>query len=118
LVQGSWASVIRRLLERPECGLLPVGILDADPPPAGAWPADAAVPLLGGPEGLAEAVRATGARHIVISFSARRDHELVDMIRNANRLGLEVSLVRRFYELVNERATGSLPGSRSPLRSS
>jgi exopolysaccharide biosynthesis polyprenyl glycosylphosphotransferase len=105
--------VTRRLLERPEYGLRPVGILDADPPPARVTADDAIVPLLGGPERLADAVQDTGARHIVISFSATRDHGLVEVIRNAHELGLEVSLVPRFYELVNERATlehvGGLP---------
>jgi exopolysaccharide biosynthesis polyprenyl glycosylphosphotransferase len=105
--------VVRRLMDRPEYGLLPVGVLDADPPPAESMSSVLAVPLLGGPENLAEAVQLTGAKRVVLAFSAQPDRILVEVIRRCQELGLEVSLVPRFYELVNERATldhlGGLP---------
>jgi exopolysaccharide biosynthesis polyprenyl glycosylphosphotransferase len=116
LIVGAGAigeHVVRRLLERPEYGLRPVGFLDADPPPPGSEPENADVPLLGGPEELADAVLMTGARRVILAFSAQRDHVLVEVIRRCQELGLEVSLVPRFYEMVNERATldhvGGLP---------
>jgi exopolysaccharide biosynthesis polyprenyl glycosylphosphotransferase len=105
--------VIRLLTERPEYGLRPVGVLDASPPPSRGAPRRVSVPLLGGPENLARAVTETGAQRVILAFSSQRDHELVEVMRQCLALGLEVSLVPRFYELVNERTrlehVGGLP---------
>jgi exopolysaccharide biosynthesis polyprenyl glycosylphosphotransferase len=106
-------QVIQRLAERPEFGLQPVGILDASPLAARSAPEILSVPLLGGPDNLARAAQQTGARHVILAFSSQRDHELVEVMRRCHELGLEVSLVPRFYEMVNERTTlehvGGLP---------
>lgn len=94
--------IARRLLERPEYGLRPVGFLDADPLCSAE---EAPVPVLGGPDELAEVAERTGARHVIVAFSCEPDDRLVELTQRCQRLGLGVSLVPRLYESINERAT-------------
>ena len=105
-------QIAKRLLSRPGYGLHPVGFLDRSSSGA-ALPEDTSPPMLGDPEELDEVVRATGARHVVISFAHDRDQELVPLIRQCHGLGLEVSLVPRLFESINQRLTrdsiGPLP---------
>jgi exopolysaccharide biosynthesis polyprenyl glycosylphosphotransferase len=107
------AHLARRLLSEPGYGLRPVGFLDADPLPSRALDAVGPVPVLGGLDSLSEAVRTTGARHVILAFSGEPDHILAEKVRECQRLGLEVSLVPRLYEQINERTTldhvGGLP---------
>ena len=105
------AQVARRLAEHPEYGLRPVGFIDADPP-ADVHATDLA-PVLGGPEDLSEIVRETGAEHVIFAFSAAPDRGLIPLTRSCEELGLEVSLVPRLFESVNDRMSldhlGGLP---------
>jgi exopolysaccharide biosynthesis polyprenyl glycosylphosphotransferase len=104
--------VERRLTGQPGLGLLPVGYLDSDPPPAQMVP-DRVAPVLGGPGDLGEVARATGAQHVVLGFSAAPDHELIPFVRECEARGLEVSLVPRLFDSINERVAlehlGGLP---------
>jgi exopolysaccharide biosynthesis polyprenyl glycosylphosphotransferase len=106
------ARVASRLRDRPEYGLRPVGFLDAAPPPAEPGAASAG-PLLGGPDDLADVVEQTGARHVIVAFSYERDAQTLELVRKCQQLGLEVSVVPRLYEEINERAeldhVGGLP---------
>ena len=65
------------------------------------------------PDDLEEAIASTGARHVILSFSNEPDHVLVEKVRQCQALGVNVSLVPRLYESINERATldhvGGLP---------
>jgi exopolysaccharide biosynthesis polyprenyl glycosylphosphotransferase len=107
---GEW--LCRRLSTQPAYGLRPIGFLDAHPL-LGTQRLGNAVPVLGGPEQLTEAIRATGAHHVILAFSSEPDHVLVAAVRQCQALGVEVSLVPRLYESINERATlhyvGGLP---------
>jgi len=96
------AQIARRLEERPEYGMVPIGFLDADPPPA-VDVVDRRRPVLGGPEDLAEVSAATGASQVILAFSSAPDRGLVPLVRRCDELGLEVSLVPRLYESINER---------------
>jgi exopolysaccharide biosynthesis polyprenyl glycosylphosphotransferase len=98
------AHVERRLLQRPELGLVPAGYLDADPMPA-AQAGGRVAPVLGGPNDLERVAAATGARHLILAFSKQRDEELADLARRGQALGLDVALVPRLFEAVNERST-------------
>jgi len=105
-------QIAERLLSRRSYGLRPVGFLDRGA--AGAvLPEVINPPVLGDLEELGEVVRATGARHVVISFARDRDQELVPLIRHCSELGLDVSLVPRLFESINQRLTrdsiGPLP---------
>jgi exopolysaccharide biosynthesis polyprenyl glycosylphosphotransferase len=106
------AHVERRLATQPELGLRPVGYLDADPPPLDMAP-DRTAPVLGGPDDLGAVAAATGARHVVLGFSAAPDSRLIPLVRECEARGLEVSLVPRLFESVNVRVAldhlGGLP---------
>jgi exopolysaccharide biosynthesis polyprenyl glycosylphosphotransferase len=106
------AQLAERLEEQPEYGLRPVGFLDADPYPLARAPR-CSQPFLGGPTALEGAVDATGARHVMLAFSRLSDGGLIALIRRCQDLGVEVSVVPRFFETMSERAVvehvGGLP---------
>ena len=106
------AHVERRLTSQPQLGLLPVGYLDADPPPADMVP-EREAPVLGAPSDLGRVVEATGARHVVLGFSSAPDSMLIPLVRECEARGLQVSLVPRLFESVNVRVAldhlGGLP---------
>jgi exopolysaccharide biosynthesis polyprenyl glycosylphosphotransferase len=103
--------LVTRLTGDRSYGLRPVGFLDSDPMPKGEY--SSPVPVLGGPDDLAEAIAQTGARRVILAFSSEPDHVLVEKVRECERLGVEVSLVPRMFEAINERAildhVGGLP---------
>jgi exopolysaccharide biosynthesis polyprenyl glycosylphosphotransferase len=105
--------LVRRLVAEPRYGLRPIGFLDSDPLPRPTSQAPRAVPVLGGPDDLAEAIERTGAGHVILAFSSESDQVLVEKVRECEQLGVDVSLVPRLYESINERATldhvGGLP---------
>jgi exopolysaccharide biosynthesis polyprenyl glycosylphosphotransferase len=94
-------------------GLRPVGFLDADPLPRSGRSDAALLPVLGGPDNLADAVRLTGARHVILAFSAQPDHVLAQIVTGCQQLRVGVSLVPRMFESINDRTTldhiGGLP---------
>jgi exopolysaccharide biosynthesis polyprenyl glycosylphosphotransferase len=99
------SHLAHRLLEEPSYGLRPVGYLDADPLPHSQPRDTRTIPVLGTPDDLEEAIAFTGARHVILSFSNEPDHVLVAKVRQCQALGVNVSLVPRLYESINERAT-------------
>jgi len=107
------AHLVKRLLNDPGYGLRPVAFLDANPLPTPGLVDGPAVPVLGGADDLAAAIASTRARHVILAFSAERDHVLVSKVRECQALGVEVSLIPRLYESINERTTldhvGGLP---------
>jgi exopolysaccharide biosynthesis polyprenyl glycosylphosphotransferase len=98
------AQVERRLDEKPELGLRPVGYVDPYPPSDDQVPGRQ-VPVLGGPEDLEGIVERSGAQHVVLAFMSSRgsDASLVPVVRKCDELGLEVSLVPRLFESINVR---------------
>jgi exopolysaccharide biosynthesis polyprenyl glycosylphosphotransferase len=99
------AQVERRLDERPELGLEPIGYVDAFPPSDEQVPGRRA-PVLGSPDELESIVQRTGAEHVVLAFLSSRgsDAHLVPIVRRCDELGLQVSLVPRLFESINVRA--------------
>jgi exopolysaccharide biosynthesis polyprenyl glycosylphosphotransferase len=95
--------LVKRLLADRTYGLRPVGFLDPGEAPRGGEDAPK-LPLIGGPDELAEAIERTGARHVILAFTSDPDHTLVEKVRQCHAHGIEVSLVPRLYELLNERA--------------
>jgi exopolysaccharide biosynthesis polyprenyl glycosylphosphotransferase len=104
--------LIKRLTGDRGYGLRPVGLLDSDPMATPSYAASA-IPVLGGPDDLGEAIRQTGARRLILAFSSEPDHVLVKKVRQCEQLGVEVSLVPRMFEALNDRAVldhlGGLP---------
>lgn len=83
------------LLEHPDYGLHPVGMLDANRM-AGT---DEVLPMLGTPADLARVIRDRGVRAVVIAFGAFRDSEIIEAMRVSSRLDCEIFVVPRFFEL-------------------
>jgi exopolysaccharide biosynthesis polyprenyl glycosylphosphotransferase len=88
------AEVARRLEENPECGLDAVGFIDSNP----LVTPDAGAPVLGGLHELARVAAQTGARHVIVAFSAVPDCHLAPLVRECCELRLDVSLVPRLFE--------------------
>ena len=109
---GGGHDVARRLLDRPEYGLRPVGFLEADPMP-GTPDGAMGVPLLGGPDDLGRVCADTGAGHVILAFASEGDHRLAALVTRCHELGVGVSVVPRLYESVSERGqldhVGGLP---------
>ena len=104
-------AIAQRLAAAPEYGLRPVGFLDAHPPARD--DSRHLLPVLGGPSELAEIAAAHGAEHVIFAFTSQSDQRLLALARRCEQLGLEVSLVPRLFESMNDRVAldwvGSLP---------
>ena len=86
-----------RLLEHPELGLRPIGYLDKEPLEG---EDEDALPVLGASWDLERIVAEHGVRHVVLSFSTAPQSVLLAVMRRCQELGVEVSMVPRFYEKV------------------
>jgi exopolysaccharide biosynthesis polyprenyl glycosylphosphotransferase len=106
------AQVARRLEDHPEYGLSPVGFLDDDPRPL-AEVGGRDVPVLGTAEDLDEVVRRTGVRNLIVAFSSVADARVNRLIQRCQELGIEVSVVPRMFDTINNRVgydtVGGLP---------
>ncbi len=106
------AQVARRLEDHPEYGLSPVGFLDEDPRPL-AEVGGRDVPVLGTAEDLDEVVRRTGVRNLIVAFSSVADARVSRLIQRCQELGIEVSVVPRMFDTINNRVgydtVGGLP---------
>ncbi|MGH2995966.1 MAG: nucleoside-diphosphate sugar epimerase/dehydratase, partial [Gaiellaceae bacterium] len=101
----------RRLLERPELGLRPVGFLDKNPREPGED--GVALPVLGASWDLEQIVAEHGVEQVIITFSTAPNDVLLRMVRRCESLGLDVAVVPRLYEQTTTRLTvehiGGLP---------
>ncbi len=89
----------RRLLARPQLGLLPVGFLDKEP----LGGADLPLPVLGASWDLERVVEAEEIDTVVVAFSTAPHHVLLDLVRRSWKLGADVMLVPRLYEVEGRR---------------
>jgi exopolysaccharide biosynthesis polyprenyl glycosylphosphotransferase len=97
------AKIARRLQEDAQYGLRPIGFLDEDPAPLISLASD--LPVLGAPDELAVVARATRARHVVLAYSATADRSFVPLLRQVKEAGVDVTLVPRMFEIMNDRVT-------------
>jgi exopolysaccharide biosynthesis polyprenyl glycosylphosphotransferase len=106
------AQVARRLESHPEYGLVPVGFLDEDPRSL-AEVGGRDVPVVGTIEDLDETVRETGAKNLIVAFSSVADERVSRLIQRCQELGVEVSVVPRMFDTINNRVgydtVGGLP---------
>ena len=106
-------QITRRLLEDRTYGLRPVGMIDADPLMARDDGGAGDVPVLGGADDLLHAINTTGARQLILAYSSDPDSMLIEKLEVCRGLGVDILLVPRLYELMNERSTldhvGGLP---------
>src|SRR4051794_14605914 len=96
-------QIAGRLNEHPEYGLRPAGFVDADPFPLRNADDDELPPFIGGPTALEEALERTGARQVIFAFTTLADDGLMSLIRRCHALGVDVSVVPRFFDSMNER---------------
>jgi exopolysaccharide biosynthesis polyprenyl glycosylphosphotransferase len=106
------AQVARRLENHPEYGLLPIGFLDEDPRTV-AEVGGRDVPVLGTIEDLDETVARTGVKNLIVAFSSVTDARVSRLIQHCQELGVEVSVVPRMFDTINDRVgydtVGGLP---------
>jgi exopolysaccharide biosynthesis polyprenyl glycosylphosphotransferase len=106
------AQVARRLDRHPEYGLAPIGFLDEDPM-ALAEVGGRDVPVLGTPEQLDAIVRRTGVKNVIVAFSSVADARVSRLLQRCQELGIEVSVVPRLFDNLNQRvrydSVGGLP---------
>ncbi|HEX5853266.1 MAG TPA: sugar transferase [Solirubrobacteraceae bacterium] len=106
------AQVARRLENHPEYGLVPIGFLDEDPRSV-AEVGGRDVPVLGNIEDLDETVERTGVKNLIVAFSSVTDARVSRLIQRCQELGVEVSVVPRMFDTINDRVgydtVGGLP---------
>ncbi len=106
------AQVARRLEDHPEYGLCPVGFLDDDPRPL-AEVGGRDVPVLGTAEDIDEIAGRSGVRNLIVAFSSVADARVSRLIQHCQELGIEVSVVPRMFDTINNRVgydtVGGLP---------
>ncbi len=88
--------LVHALQSHRELGLRPVGLLDDDP---GAAAHEQPIPLLGTTDGLAEAVKSTGAEVVIVAFGRRPESEMVSILRTCDRLECSMFFVPRLFEI-------------------
>jgi exopolysaccharide biosynthesis polyprenyl glycosylphosphotransferase len=93
--------IARRLRERPEFGLRPIGFLDKDP----LIEADDVdgLRVLGASWDLEQVVQRYDVEQVVVTFSTAPHAVLLGMIRRCRELGVEVVVVPRLFEEVSNR---------------
>jgi exopolysaccharide biosynthesis polyprenyl glycosylphosphotransferase len=106
------SQVARRLESHPEYGLRPVGFLDHDPR-SSAEVGGREMPVLGTVEDLDETVRRTGVKNLIVAFSSVADARVSRLIQRCQEQGIEVSVVPRMFDTINNRVgydtVGGLP---------
>jgi exopolysaccharide biosynthesis polyprenyl glycosylphosphotransferase len=92
--------IARRLLDKPEIGLRPVGFVDDMPMEASD---ETHVPILGPESELESVVISHGIEHAILSFSAAPHERTLAAARRLDELGVTVSLVPRLFEGIPDR---------------
>jgi exopolysaccharide biosynthesis polyprenyl glycosylphosphotransferase len=103
--------VARRLMDRPEFGLQPVGFLDNDPLEIEGRATT--LPVLGASWDLERVLEEQNVEHVIFTFSTAPHAVMLNMVRRCRELGVSASLVPRLFEVSVERVTvehlGGLP---------
>jgi exopolysaccharide biosynthesis polyprenyl glycosylphosphotransferase len=94
--------VARRLEKHPEYGLVPVGFIDDDPRSV-AEVGGRDVPVLGTVEDVDEIVGDMGVRKLIVAFSSAADARVSRLIQRCQELGIDVSVVPRMFDTMNQR---------------
>lgn len=97
-------TLARRLRERPELGLNPIGFLDSDPLIDGSKQPHG-VAVLGGSWDLEDIVREHAVEHVIVAFSNVPHDDTLSLVRRCRALGLDVSLVPRLFEEMSRRVS-------------
>jgi exopolysaccharide biosynthesis polyprenyl glycosylphosphotransferase len=104
--------IARRLQDRPEMGLRPVGFLDKEPRDA----EEGLPPVLGASWDLEEVVREHQVEQVLVTFSTAPHEVLLSMVRRCRAMGVDVALVPRLFEEVSHRVAVDHLGGIALLR--
>jgi len=100
-----------RLLGHPEYGLRPIGFLDAEPMEISGRPLS--LPVLGTSANLAQVVATQNVECAVVAFSTDSHDDLLELLDECERLGIQALVVPRLFERVPSRVhvthVGALP---------
>jgi exopolysaccharide biosynthesis polyprenyl glycosylphosphotransferase len=106
------SQVARRLEDHPEYGLVPVGFIDSDPRST-AEVGGRDVPVVGTLEQVDHIIERTHAEYLIVAFSSVADARISRLIQHSQELGVDVAVVPRMFDTMNDRATydtvGGLP---------
>jgi exopolysaccharide biosynthesis polyprenyl glycosylphosphotransferase len=91
------AKLARDMVDHPEHGLVPVGFVDDSAAPA--RPGRLVAPMVGRLAELPELVVRYQVDEVVVTFCETTDGDLVEVLRACDRLGCEIHLVPRLFEL-------------------
>jgi exopolysaccharide biosynthesis polyprenyl glycosylphosphotransferase len=94
--------VAKRLLERPEVGLTPIGFLDKEPLHGGE---PTGLPVLSASWELDRIVQDMQIDHVIVTFSTAPEEVHLRLLKRCDQLGLATSLVPRLYEKSTEHVT-------------
>ena len=92
----------RKLLQHPEYGINLVGFVDANP--RDRRPELDHLAVLGRREQLAEIVSTFDVERVIIAFSDERHEDELDTIRELRKLGVQIDVVPRLFEIIGPRA--------------
>jgi exopolysaccharide biosynthesis polyprenyl glycosylphosphotransferase len=102
-----------RIFETPALGLLPVGYLDKEPHTAAAVPGAPELPVLGASWDLEDVIEDEGIESVLIAFSTAPHEVMLDIVRRCWRMGVDVQIVPRLWEVEGARSRiehiGALP---------
>jgi exopolysaccharide biosynthesis polyprenyl glycosylphosphotransferase len=87
----------KRLIERPEFGLSPIGFLDKEPLIENGG---TVLPVLGASWDLDEVIRKHGVRRVIFTFSTAPHDVMLQMLSRCQQIGVAVSVVPRLFERV------------------
>lgn len=85
-----------------------VGFFDEDPLPL--RPELSGTPVFDGAASLTDVIAATGATRIIVAFSRRSSHDVLETIRNSRYSAIPISVVPRYFEITPSHATLSEVG--------
>ncbi len=94
--------IASRLIARPELGLRPIGFLDKDPLIDNTGERDG-LPVLGASWDLPDVVQRYNVEQVIVTFSTAPHAVMLNLIRRCRELGVEVVVVPRLFEEVNNR---------------
>ncbi len=89
-------DIASTLLDQRSYGLNPIGFLDDDPL---LREAERPVPHLGGAADLARLLSELDVQVLIVAFGSLREAELIKVLRASERVGVEVFIVPRLYEV-------------------
>ncbi|HEY4280650.1 MAG TPA: sugar transferase [Conexibacter sp.] len=107
--------IARRLLERPELGLRPIGFLDKDPLITDV-DGDPRLVVLGASWDLERVVHDNDVEHVIVTFSTAPHSVVLGLVRRCRQMGIEVVIVPRLFEEMNNRVEVEHIGGLALLR--